>query len=285
MENIVIILGCTASGKTSFAIEYAKEHNAEIISADSMQVYKGMDIGTAKPSLNDRAGILHYLVDIRNPDEEWTLSDFIRETQIAIITIQNKGKIPVIAGGTGLYLRALVNGFSLPIIKADREIREKLEKEDSARLHEKLLAIDPTAAEKIHPNDKKRIIRALEVYELTGSPISKLQKKGAGIIGSNFQIIGLNLPREKLYSRIEARVDNMLKAGLVDEVKTLLEKGYSKNLPSLLALGYKEVIDFLDDKYSFEEMAVLLKKKTRHFARRQMTWFRRFDRVSWITVS
>jgi len=248
-----------------------------------MQVYRGMDIGTAKPTLEERQGIPHHLIDIRNPDEEWTVSDFIEEAQSAKIKVQNKGRIPIIVGGTGLYLWSLIEGFSFPIVKADTEVREKLEKLPLSTLNERLSTVDPEAAKKIHPNDKKRIIRALEVYELTGKPISKLQGSRFKVLGSS-KIIGLNLPREKLYERIDARVDSMFKKGLVDEVKELLSKGYSNGLNSMQALGYKEVIDYLENKYSYDEMVALLKQKTRNFARRQMTWFRRFDKVEWIAV-
>jgi len=280
--KLIIILGPTAAGKTKLAIELAKKIDGEIISADSMQVYRGMDIGTAKPTIEERRGIPHHLIDIRNPDEEWTVSDFVREAQISKSKIQNKSKIPIIVGGTGLYLWALLEGFSFPITPADKELRARLEKEPLTALYSQLTTIDPDAASKIHSNDKKRIIRALEVYELTGNPISKLQKTGKranGLTGT--RLIGLNLDREKLYEKINRRVDLMIEKGLIDEVKGLLAKGYCKSLPSMQALGYKQVIDHLNGKYSKEEMIEELKKKSRNFARRQMTWFRRFKDVNW----
>lgn len=308
-NRTVIILGQTAVGKTKYAIEYAKEHNGEIISADSMQVYRGMDIGTAKPTKEEQQGIPHHLIDIRNPDENWTVSDFVREClplcgipqqqyeysrggkmsnaclPARQVKCQMNGKIPIIVGGTGLYLWSLINGFSFPIVKADPIIREKLEKQPLSTLYSQLTTIDPISSQKIHPNDKKRIIRALEVYEITGNPISELQKqKEPRSLFAGSQIIGLNMPREKLYKRIEQRVDTMIEKGLVDEVKGLLEKGYTRELKSMQALGYKEVIDYLDNKYSFDDMVKLLKQKTRNFARRQMTWFRRFDNVEWIDL-
>jgi len=279
----VVILGPTASGKTKLSIELAQKLNGEIISADSMQVYRGMDIGTAKPSLEERQGIPHHLIDIRDPDESWTVSDFIRETQALTTKICNRGKVPIIAGGTGLYLWALIEGFSFPIIPADKELRMRLEKELLSTLYSRLSTIDPAAAEKIHPNDKKRIIRALEVYELTGKPISELQEPRRLVAGS-YQLIGLTLPREELYSRINQRVESMIEKGLIEEVKGLREKGYGKNPPSMQALGYKEVIDYLEGKWTKEEMIDELKKRTRNFARRQMTWFRRFQNVKWFDV-
>jgi tRNA dimethylallyltransferase len=283
----IIILGPTASGKTALAVELAKKINGEIISADSMQVYRGMDIGTAKPTEAERKGIPHHLIDIRNPDEEWTVSDFVNETKKAIEEIENKGKTPIIVGGTGLYLWSLVNGFSFPITPADKDLRAKLEKEPALALHSRLSSIDPAAAEKIHPNDKKRIIRALEVYELTGKPISQMQKNNStnsphlSVGNSVYSLIGLNPPREVLYERINERVDSMISKGLIEEVAGLKAKGYGKKLTSMQALGYKEVLDYLDGKYSREEMIEELKKRTRNFARRQMTWFRRFKDVKW----
>jgi len=279
----VVILGPTASGKTKLSIELAQKLNGEIISADSMQVYRGMDIGTAKPSLEERQGIPHHLIDIRDPDESWTVSDFIRETQALTTKICNRGKVPIIAGGTGLYLWALIEGFSFPITPADKELRMRLEKELLSTLYSRLSTIDPVAAKKIHPNDKKRIIRALEVYELTGKPISELQEPRRLVAGS-YQLIGLTLPREELYSRINQRVESMIEKGLIEEVKGLREKGYGKNPPSMQALGYKEVIDYLEGKWTKEEMIDELKKRTRNFARRQMTWFRRFQNVKWFDV-
>lgn len=278
----IIILGPTAVGKSKLAVELAKKINGEIISADSMQVYRGMDIGTAKPTAEEQQGIPHHLIDIRDPDEEWTVSDFVEQTSQLTNKIANGGKQPIIVGGTGLYLWALLEGFSFPPVEANKELRAKLEKSPTATLYEQLSAIDPKATEKIHPNNKKRIIRALEVYELTGKPISKLQKVESGKWKvENRALTGLTLPREKLYQRIEQRVDYMIEQGLIKEVKGLLAKGYSKKLPSFQALGYKEVVDFLDGKWTKEEMIVELKKRTRHFARRQMTWFKRFKDVKW----
>lgn len=288
MPNPIIILGPTAVGKTKYSIDYAKEHAGEIISADSMQVYRGMDIGTAKPSEDERKEIPHHLIDIRNPDEEWTVSDFVNETNKLIPEIQGRGKLPIIVGGTGLYLWALTEGFKFPIVPRNKNIREKLEKLPLTTLHSRLSTLDKTSAQKIHPNDKKRIIRALEVYELTGKPISKLQKKGkeprVSLSCSDYALIGLNMDRDKLYQRIEQRVDKMLEKGLVAEVKALLGEGYNKDLQSMQALGYKEVIDYLENKYSYDEVAAILKKKTRNFARRQLVWFRRFNNVNWISM-
>ncbi|MDD4179454.1 MAG: tRNA (adenosine(37)-N6)-dimethylallyltransferase MiaA [Candidatus Margulisbacteria bacterium] len=285
----LVLLGPTAVGKTKLSIELAKTFNAEIISADSMQVYRGMDIGTAKPTLEERQGIPHHLIDVRNPDEEWTVSDFVGEVQNLKVKIKNKGKIPIIVGGTGLYLWSLLEGFAFPISPADKEVRARLEQRPTATLYAQLSMIDPEAAGKIHANDKKRIIRALEVYELTGKPISELQRlrqinsPHLSVGNNEFFVIGLNLPREELYPRINARVDNMIAKDLIDEVKGLLAKGFSKGLNSFQALGYKEVIEYLDGKWTKDQLIDELKKRTRHFARRQMTWFRRFKDVQWFS--
>ena len=293
--TVPVIFGPTAVGKTQLAIELAQKINGEIISADSMQVYRGMDIGTAKPTLAERQGIPHHLIDIRNPDEEWTVSNFVRESQNSKVKIQNNGKIPIIVGGTGLYLWSLLEGFAFPITPADKEVRARLEKLPPPTLYSLLSKTDPAAAAKIHVNDKKRIIRALEVFEVTGKPISELQKlrleeprqfslpAGRQVAGSEYVLIGLNLPREELYARINARVDSMLAKGLIDEVKGLLEKGYTKDLRSMQALGYKETIEYIEGRWTLELMTEELRKRTRNFARRQLTWFRRFKDVKWFS--
>lgn len=273
--KIVIIIGPTAVGKTNYAIKLAKAKNKEIISADSMQVYKNMDIGTAKPSKKEQQGIFHHLLSIKKPDESWTVADFISECRKKIKLILKKGKLPIVVGGTGLYINALLQGFSFPIIEADPEYRKKLYKQDSLKLYEKLNQIDPAAAKKIHPNDKKRIVRALEVFHKTGKPISQAQNKNPLSKEYDIQIKFLDLPREKLYERINQRVDNMIKKGLINEVKKLKAKGYDKNFPSMQGLGYKEILDYLDNKTTKEAAIDLIKQKTRNFARRQLVWFRR----------
>ncbi|MCU0641000.1 MAG: tRNA (adenosine(37)-N6)-dimethylallyltransferase MiaA [Candidatus Margulisbacteria bacterium] len=280
----LVLLGPTAVGKTSLAIELAKELSGEIISADSMQVYRGMDIGTAKPSIEERQGIPHHLIDVRNPDEEWTVSDFVEESQKLKVKIQNNGKLPIIVGGTGLYLWSLLEGFSFPLTPADPALRTKLEQQGSSILYSQLGKVDPASTAKIHANDKKRIIRALEVFELTGKPISELQERRTESVErrtEGYLLIGLDLPRPELYARINERVDQMMLAGLVDEVKGLLANGYDKALNSFQALGYKEVVDYLAGRWDHRTMVEEVKKRTRHFARRQMTWFRRFPDARW----
>lgn len=284
MNKTLVILGPTAVGKSALAVKLAQELNGEIISSDSMQVYRGMDIGTAKPSKEEQQGIPHHLIDIKDPDEAWTVSDFVEQSERLEAEIKQRGKRPLIVGGTGLYLWTLINGFSFPIAPADKETRNRLEAVPSSELYARLTQVDPEAAEKIHANDKKRLIRALEVFEQTGKRISDLQKrrrKESGNRTGDYLLIGLNTERQKLYERIDQRVDQMLAKGLVDEVKGLLSKGFSKDLASFQALGYKEVVEFLEGGWSEKKMVEELKKRTRNFARRQLTWFRRFKDVHW----
>jgi tRNA dimethylallyltransferase len=286
----LFIFGPTAVGKTSLSIELAKQLNGEIISADSMQVYRGMDIGTAKPTMEERQGIPHHLINIRDPDEEWTVSDFVGECARKSAELKTRGKTPIIVGGTGLYLWSLIEGFAFPITPADKELRARLEIIPTSTLYAQLSTIDPAAAAKIHANDKKRIIRALEVFELTGKPISDLQKlrvkEPRRSVAGLDSLFCLTLPREVLYERINQRVDKMISSDLLAEVKTLLAKGYKKELPALQGLGYKEVIDYINGVYPTEAVMIEeLKKRTRNFARRQMTWFRRFNNVIWVEAA
>jgi len=285
---VLYLFGPTAVGKTSLSIELAKQINGEIISADSMQVYRGMDIGTAKPTAEERQGIPHHLIDVRDPSDEWTVSDFVSECSRISAKVKSKGKIPIIVGGTGLYLWSLVEGFSFPITSADKELRARLETIPTATLYSQLSTIDPVASAKIHPNDKKRLMRALEVFELTGKPISELQKlridePRRSVAGSKYSLFCLTLPRDLLYKRIEERVDAMLAQGLVKEVRGLLAR-YSPTLTSLQALGYKEVVEYLEGRWNKETMVAELKKRTRNFSRRQLTWFRRFKGAIWLDV-
>ena len=288
INKVLIILGPTAVGKSKLAIELANKLDGEIISADSMQVYFGMDIGTAKPSKEELEDVPHHLINIIPPDKNWSVSDFISNARSIIEDIIKKGKLPIVVGGTGLYLNALIEGYAFPIVEANKEIRGRLEGEakvyGSPHLYEKLKNVDPDAAAKIHYNDLKRIIRALEVYELTGKPISQAQSKDVEILPYEPVIVGLNMDRKILYERIEERVDKMLKAGLVEEVKGLIKEGYDKKLSSMQAIGYKEVAEHLHGKYTYDELVNILKQNTRNFAKRQMTWFRRFKNIHWFDV-
>jgi tRNA dimethylallyltransferase len=282
MKKVLFIIGPTAVGKSGLALMLAKELNGEVISADSMQVYKGMDIGTAKPSKAELDAVPHHLIDIISPEKPYNVSDFIEHTLSAIEDVQKRNKLPIVAGGTGMYLFALLEGFDLPEIKRDASLRKALEAEDAEKLHARLEKVDPVTAKRLHINDKKRVIRALEVYELTGKPMSTLSAKGK-VLPFEPVLIGLKMDRERLYKRIEARVDEMLKAGLVDEVRALLKK-VDPDSTSMQAIGYKEVVKFIKGEWDRAEMVKMLKQNTRNFARRQMTWFRRFKDVKWFDI-
>lgn len=288
VNRILIIIGPTAVGKSKLAIELAKKLDGEIISADSMQVYIGMNIGTAKPTAEELEDVPHHLINLIAPDKPWSVSDFVNNTKGLIDDIAKRGKLPIVVGGTGLYLNALIEGYSFPEIKKNDEVRRRLEGESnsygSLHLYEKLKKIDPDSAANIHFNDAKRIIRALEVYELTGKPMSKLRTKDEENINFKPIIIGLDMDRHELYKRIEARIDDMLAMGLVNEVRTLIKEGYDPKLTSMQAIGYKEVAEHLHGKYTYDELVNILKQNTRNFAKRQMTWFRRFKDVNWFEV-
>jgi len=292
--KVVVIIGPTASGKSAIAIELAERFNGEIVSADSMQVYRYMDIGTAKPTKDQRKRVPHHLIDSVNPDEEFTAARYKDEAAKAIQEINNKGKNIFIVGGTGLYIRALTKGlFKGPC--SDIKLRSELEmiahsKEqigESGRkyLHDKLKEIDPEAASKIHPNNIARIIRALEVYYLTNKPISVFQKEHS-FSEEPYEVmkIGLSVDRKVLYKRIEDRVDDMIRSGFEEEVKGLLEMGYSPELKALNSLGYNEMINFIQDKYGLEKAIGEIKKNTKRYAKRQMTWFRKEADIRWFSV-
>ncbi len=285
---LLVITGPTAAGKTELGIKLAEMISGEIVSADSRQVYRFMDIGTAKPSMDERRKIPHHMIDVVSPDEEFTVADYVKGAGKAIIEISNKGKMPVMVGGTGLYVRAVVDGiFDGP--GSDTEIRRQLEEEAKKKgvsyLHERLGKIDPDASLRIHPNDRRRIIRALEIYEITGYPISRLQKDGRKRKQEySPKMFGINRSREELYRRIDERVENIFRTGFVEEVKMLMNMGYGENLISMEALGYREVIRFLNGKMDLEKTKSKIKKDTRNYAKRQLTWFRKDRRINWLNV-
>lgn len=285
-KPLIIIAGPTASGKTSLAIKLAKLLNTEIISADSRIVYKDFNIGTAKPTSEEMDGIKHHLIDITEATTQYTVSVYKEDARKIIDKLHKEDKVPIIAGGTGFYIRAAVDGLDIPDVKPDQEYREKLEaiaqKEGKVALHEILKKVDPVSSEKLHPNDSFRIIRALEVYYKTGKPISELQKRTPSPY--NVLYISLNAEdREILYDRINQRVLTMIEDGLIEEVKFLIGK-YGKTLSLLKTLGYKEVVDFLESKCSYNEMIEDIQKNTRNFARRQLIWFRADDRIHWYNI-
>lgn len=272
-------MGPTASGKTKFAIQTALKNNGEIISADSRLVYKGFDIASAKPTIEERQGVEHYLIDIVEPEIDYSVANFSDDAKIAIEQISQKGKIPIIVGGTGLYFRILLEDFDLPRVEPNYKLRKKLEAIDSEELHSMLKKLDPQSAEKIHFNNKVKIIRAIEVCKSLQIPHSQ----AAGIKEPEFDVewIGLNPPdRKVLYNRINNRVDEMLANGLIEETKILLEKhGRINNFVN--TIGYQEILEYLDENFSLEEAILNIKQNTRRYAKRQLTWFRRNKLINW----
>ncbi|MGC8604302.1 MAG: tRNA (adenosine(37)-N6)-dimethylallyltransferase MiaA [Desulfomonilaceae bacterium] len=283
--KVVIIAGPTASGKTLVALELARSFPVGIVSADSIQIYRYLDIGSAKATISERATVPHYMIDIKDPDEEFSAGEYVREARIVIQKILEKSMVPLVVGGTGLYIRLLRGGIAdLP--KTDFEIRSKLleisQKNGVSVLYRKLEAIDPLAAKKIGPCNLVRILRALEVFELTGTPISEFHKKHA-LRDCPYEILylGLTPQREKLYRAIDHRVDNMMSSGLLDEVRDLYDRGYNRKLKSLQSLGYRHAGMVIAGEANIFEATLLMKKDTRHYAKRQLTWFRSEPDVRW----
>ncbi len=284
---LVVICGPTATGKSDAAVIVAERLNGEIVSADSMLVYRGMDIGTAKPSPSEMRGIPHYLIDIVEPDQEYSAALFQEQARTIIEDIMKRKKLPILVGGTGLYIGAVIDDYDFSGACGSDQFRKDLLKEaeehGTSKLHERLREIDPKAAAKLHPNDARRIIRALEVYKFTGAPISSFQKIDRTRSSKyNLLMFGLILEREKLYKKIEQRIDSMIEAGLVDEVQRLLNRGFSPALSSMRGLGYKEIVEYLEGNLSLDQAVDILKRNTRRFAKRQMTWFRRDNRIKWL---
>ena len=287
-KKLLVITGPTASGKTSVAIEVASRLKGEIISADSMLVYKGMDIGTDKPSAGELSKIKHHMIDVVKPDEEFNAAIYKSMVEDIINDISSRGLLPVMAGGTGLYIKSVVDNYSFkgagnnPGLR--RSLREELNLKGAEYLHNQLLAADPETAGKLHPNDTRRIIRALEIINKSGIPLSGLAGRNKNTQKYNVAMFGLHQERAVLYKKINGRVDEMLNRGLVEEVRGLLLKGYGTGLVSMKGLGYKEVAAYLEGDISLDEAVYLLKRNTRRFAKRQLTWFKREHRIKWIDV-
>jgi tRNA dimethylallyltransferase len=284
--KIVVIAGPTASGKSAVAMELAGLFKAEIINADSMQVYRYMDIGTAKPTRAERNLVKHHLIDILYPDEEFSAALYREEAQQAIVDVQARRKRAMVVGGTGLYIKALTSGL-IRGGEVDPTIRERLQAEAQAggreQLYQRLQEADPATAERLHPHDTYRIIRALEVYERTGQPISTLRQRHLFQEGPYQTLkIGLQKEREELYRRIDARVDEMIGEGLKEEVARILEMGYAPSLKAMQSLGYKQIISHLQGEYDLAEAVRLIKRDTRRYARRQVTWFKADPEIHWI---
>lgn len=287
-KPLIILTGPTAVGKTALSIKLAKAVNGEIISADSMQVYKGMDIGSAKIMPEEMDGVKHHLIDVLEPSEEFNIVKFQELSKQALEEIYAQGKVPIIAGGTGFYIQSVLYDIDFETNENNREYRTWLEaiatKEGGVQiLYAMLKEKDPKSANIIHENNVKRVIRALEFFEETGTPISEHNEEQREKESPyNFCYFVLNDDREKLYSNIDRRVDIMFETGLVEEVKKLHFKGYTKNMVSMQGLGYKEVLDYLNGEISLERAVYLIKRDTRHFAKRQLTWFRREKTVTWV---
>ncbi len=286
-KPLIILTGPTAVGKTELSIALAKAINGEIISADSMQVYKHMDIGSAKITKEEMDGVIHYLVDVIEPSEEFNVVRFQQMAKEAMNIIYAKGKIPIVVGGTGFYIQALLNDIDFEDTREDASYRAKLEEEAKqygvTYLHNKLKEVDPQSAIDIHANNVKRVIRALEYFHLTNEPISKhneIQRQKQSPY--NFAYFVLNMDRDLLYERINKRIDIMMESGLVREVEWLKNQGYTSDMVSMKGLGYKEILEYLDGAYSLEEAIYILKRDTRHFAKRQITWFKREKDVIWL---
>ena len=285
---VLVLVGPTAVGKTALTFDIADTFDCEIISMDSMQVYRFMDIGTAKPSKEEQQLVPHHLIDIINPDEQYNAARFVQDCVRAIKEISAQGKIPLVTGGTGLYLSALINGLFDNVHVAD-EVREaleaRMESEGPAKLHTELIRIDPASGERIHGNDRQRILRGLEIYHSTGIPwsehLERQKNMAPPVCFCKLFEIALSCDREVLHQRIEERTSRMLKQGLVGEVEELRETGYATKLASMQAIGYRHVNLYLDGQWSFKEMKELLVRDTRRYAKRQMTWFRRHKSLHW----
>lgn len=290
MKPLVILAGPTAAGKTKLAVSLAKKINGAVVSADSMQVYKYMDIGSAKVTQEEMDGIAHYLVDVLDPAEEFHVVRFKQMAEAALEQIYAKGQIPIIAGGTGFYIQALLYDVDFTSQESDTAFRQEMqkfaEKNGVHALHEKLKDIDPGSYEAIHENNIKRVIRALEYYHLTKKPLSlhnETERKKSSPY--NFAYFVLTDERTRLYGRIDRRVDVMMEQGLLNEVKMLHDRGYKKDMVSMQGLGYKELFDYLDGQCTLDEAVYVIKRETRHFAKRQLTWFKRERDVLWFDQS
>jgi len=285
--RLLVVVGPTAVGKTELAVRFGQRFCGEVVSADSRQVYRYMDIGTAKPTPEQRAAVPHHLVDLLDPDQELTLARYLELAQEAIRRIAARGKLPMLVGGTGLYVRALLEGWTIPRVPPDPAFRAELyaraERQGVDVLHRELTRVDPEAAGRIDPRNVRRVIRALEVFHHTGRPISEQQRKNP----PNYRLlqVGLTRSRPSLYARIDARVDRMIDQGLVDEVRWLVDHGYGYDLPAMSGLGYRQIGEYLCGEISLDEAIARIKRYTRRFVRQQYNWFRLNDpRIHWFDL-
>lgn len=277
-NRVIAVVGATASGKTSYAIELAKKINGEIISADSRLVYKGMNIGTAKPTIDEMQEIPHYMIDVVEPEYNYSVGLYVKEAKKHITDIISRGKVPIVVGGTGLYFRVLLENYDLPDVKPDYELRKELSSYSYEELLEMLTKLDEKAANSVEKNDKKKLIRYIEIIKLAGKPLDLV--RGVKEKEFNVEWVGLNFPREILYDRINKRVDLMIEQGLIYETKKLLQKhGRISNITD--TIGYREVLSYLDGELSLDEAKDKLKQNTRNYAKRQLTWFRKNEQINW----
>lgn len=288
MDNVIVIVGPTAVGKTKLSIDLAKRLNAEIISGDSMQVYKEMDIGTGKITEDEMENIPHYMLNIKEPDEPFSVAAYKQNVEHYIKKINAKGKVPIVVGGSGLYIKAVLYDYQFSDRKRNEEItrrlEERLEKEGNLALYDELIKVDKEQAEKIHPNNYRRVIRALEIYETTGLTMSELHEKQQKEPQFNHILIGLEMNRKTLYNQINRRVDKMLEEGLENEVKNLYNKGY-EHCQSMQAIGYKEIIPYVKNETDLHSAVELLKRNSRRYAKRQYTWFKNKMDVNWFQLN
>ena len=288
-QKLVVVAGPTASGKTRLAIEIAKRFNGEIVGADSMQIYKYMNIGTAKPTAEERTEVPHHMIDFLEPDAPYSVAEYTEDAHKVIAEIASRGKLPVMCGGTGLYINSVVDDVTFGDFETDYALREELQKiaeaEGTQKLLDMLAEFDPESAKRLHPNNLRRIIRAIEFYKVTGTTISAHQKMTKER-ESRYEPIMLSIAwdRQELYDRINKRVDIMLDEGLFDEVRDMTERGYTKQLNSMQGIAYKEVMDCMNGLMTCEEAVELIKQSSRRYAKRQLTWFRRDARINWVSA-
>ena len=282
------VVGPTASGKTAYAIELAKKCGGEVISCDSMQIYRHMDIGTAKPTKDEMDGIPHHMIDIAEPWENYSVARFVTEARSCIDDVLARGRVPILCGGTGLYFDSVIKNIDFAENESDPEYRSELQKaaeeHGNEYVHDMLKKVDPKSAEAVHPNNLKRVIRALEIYKTTGKTKTELDRESVRESLYNAEIYGLNRPREELYERINKRVDIMLENGLLDEVKNLLEMGISRDATSMQAIGYKELVEYFEGRCTLDAAIDKIKQESRRYAKRQLTWFKRNNEIIWLNM-
>ncbi|MEI6519177.1 MAG: tRNA (adenosine(37)-N6)-dimethylallyltransferase MiaA [bacterium] len=288
MIPVVVIVGPTGSGKSDTSVELALRVGGEIVSADSMQIYRGMDIATAKPTMAERLGVPHYLFDVANPDDDFTVTDYVELADAAIADIHRRGKVPIIVGGTGFYIHSLIDRYTFPPRSDNYDFRDEMkvvvDTEGNEALHDRLRAVDPESAARLHSNDTFRVIRALEVYHLTGNPLSSYNQKDNANQIYIPQFFGLKMDKDLLYNRLEKRVYSMLAAGLFMEARRMHAAGYSHDLTSMKGIAYRQFCSYFRGEYSFQTAVELIIRDTRRYAKRQFTWFNPDERINWIDI-